>query len=206
MVELLGLGIVGGLGIGWVRRGSLSRLAAARLRLSWLVPVALALQMVMTRALGTDVPGWVLPVHALSYALLSVVILANRRRGGVGVLGAGLALNALVIFSNGGLMPQSPETLHVMHGGRVLESGQPVPRTKDIVLPREQTRLWWLSDVLTWPPGFPLRGVFSIGDVTLAAGLAWAIQARMRFGARTIRTVYAPVPAAAPLAARLCRP
>lgn len=183
MLELFSLAIASGLAVGWVCGGSLSRLAAVRLRLRWLVPVALGLQMFMTRALSTDLPWWLLPLHGLSYALLFAVIVANWSLGGVRLLGAGLALNALVIFANGGLMPQAPETLHVLHPGSAIEIGQHLPRTKDVVLPREQTRLWWLSDVFASPPGFAVRAVVSAGDVVLAIGLAWVVQALIRAGA-----------------------
>jgi hypothetical protein len=145
----------------------------------WLVPIALAAGVYITFGIGLHAPWWVLLLHLGAYALLAVVVIANRRVRGVPIIAVGLALNALVVGVNGGLMPQSPQTIHVKHPDETFTAGQHLPRTKDVVLPRESTRLWWLSDVLVTPEGLPDRGVMSVGDVVLAVGLGWCIQGLM---------------------------
>ncbi|MGH2355719.1 MAG: DUF5317 domain-containing protein [Chloroflexota bacterium] len=177
---MFGVAILAGVLAGWMRGGQLWAIGAARIRLAWLIPLGLAAQVVMIGATGLDVPWWVLPLHLATYALLFTTIVANWRMSGLPVIGVGLLMNALVIFSNGGLMPQAPETLHVMHAGEEIAIGQHIPRSKDVLLPRAQTHLWWLSDVVTMPRGSPVQMVFSLGDVVVALGLAWTVRGLMQ--------------------------
>ena len=41
-------------------------------------------------------------------------------------------------------------------------------------------RLWFLGDVFAVPASWPFANVFSIGDVLIAVGAAWAIVASTR--------------------------
>jgi hypothetical protein len=173
-----------GLIAGWASGGSLERLGSARLRLIWLAPLALAGQLYLVRALRTEVPWWVWSLHVGSYALLLAVVLANRRLPGLPVMGLGLLLNAAVIAANGGLMPQAPETAQLRHAGEALAVGRPIPGTKDVLLPRQATHLWWLSDYIVLPSGGHRPLVTSPGDIVLALGLAATVYGLMRPPAR----------------------
>jgi hypothetical protein len=97
------------------------------------------------------------------------------------VIGLGLLLNLTVILANGGYMPTSPEALQ--RGGYVASSpiipGTRLAKSKDIILPRAETRLWFLSDALVIPPPFPWPTVFSVGDVVIAAGTFLLVQQGM---------------------------
>jgi hypothetical protein len=108
--------------------------------------------------------------------LAVVFVLANRSLPGVRLALMGALANLVVIVANGGLMPTHPAALERAGMTAMLAhlpdpTGTRLPRSKDVVLPIEQTRLWWLSDVLISPP-LPRRTVMSPGDVLLAAGLA----------------------------------
>jgi hypothetical protein len=165
---------------GWLAGGSLLRAGSVRLRGLWLAPLALGMQVFLVRATGQEVPFWAGPLHVASYVLLLMVVLRNRRLWGMPLLGLGLALNALVIAANGGLMPLSPERFELRHAGSTVAIGERVPGSKDVLLPREETRLWWLSDTIALPTGGPRPMVASPGDLILAAGLAATVYGLMR--------------------------
>jgi len=186
-MTLFAAAIVAGLLLGWLLGGSMETLGRSTVRLIWLAPLALAVEAVIVRLVGLDVPPWVWPVHMAVYAALLVVVAANWRLPGISMLGLGLLLNATVIALNGGLMPEAPETLHIKHSGEQVAIGQHPPHSKDVVLPRDQARLWWLGDVITPPPEFPVQLVISAGDLFVATGIAWTIVGLMRHQARDQR-------------------
>ena len=98
------------------------------------------------------------------------------------LIGMGLLANLAVIAANGGFMPIEPHIVQLLgHSDRVqaLEPGYRVHQAKDVILLREDTRLWILSDILVIPPPSPLRSAFSLGDVLLIAGLFVLIQRSM---------------------------
>jgi len=83
---------------------------------------------------------------------------------------------------NGGCIPVTPEVLLTAgHQDLVysMESGARVVSSKDMILEREETTLWWLSDVFAVPRDWPLSGSFSLGDVVIVLGAFVLIQAAM---------------------------
>jgi len=177
---MLAAATAAGLVVGWLRGGSLATLGSFNPRIPHVVPLAFASQVVIARAVGAEVPWWVLPLHLGGYALLLAGIVANRGVPGVPLLATGLALNVIAISANGGLMPLAPERLSLNHADVQVEPGQHVPRTKGVLLPRGATRFWELTDVLALPEGLPNRGMFSVGDVAIALGVGWSVQGLMR--------------------------
>jgi hypothetical protein len=78
------------------------------------------------------------------------------------VVGAGAALNLVVVVANGGRMPVAPALAGVL-----------VQRTHlgQYVLMGSNTNLNWLGDWITasWPVGIP--GAYSPGDLVVAVGI-----------------------------------
>jgi uncharacterized protein DUF5317 len=147
--------------------GSLGALATVRLRLPWLLPAALALQVVAISLPG--VPGRLRPpLHVASYLLAGAFLVANRRLPGMPLLGLGAAANLLAIVANGGVMPASPDALAA--------AGLPPDRpgfANSAAL--DDPRLAFLGDVFAIPSGWPLANVFSVGDVLIALGAVVAV-------------------------------
>jgi hypothetical protein len=168
--QLIAAGALTGLIAGLLLRGRFTAIGEAHLRLWWLAVLALAVQVLLIRVAGGGMPWWVPAVHVASYVLLLVVVAANWRTFGLPLVGLGLLLNLVVIAANGGLMPQAPETAYLRHPDAV--AGEYLPNSKTVLLPRQSTRLWWLSDFIVLPSGRPLPLIASPGDLVLAAGMA----------------------------------
>jgi hypothetical protein len=134
--------------------------------------LALLAQVIAVRApLGdNDLPRRILFIA--SYCALLVFAAANVRRPGIAVLGLGVLLNFAAVAANGGLMAITPET--VLKTGDLPEDaviGEWLPGSKDVLLEREDVRLWSLTDRLTWDAVSPVFRAFSVGDVIILAGL-----------------------------------
>jgi hypothetical protein len=133
----------------------------------------------------------------LSYLILFVFVWANRRLPGMALIGVGLLCNLAAMLANGGYMPITPEAVQrIGHSGRVVAGagGLRVGLSKDIVLPREQTRLWFLGDIFLLPPPFPLPSAFSPGDVGVALGAFILVQAALCDGRRQVASMAALEP------------
>ncbi|MBI5030176.1 MAG: DUF5317 domain-containing protein [Chloroflexi bacterium] len=171
--------------IGLLRGGSLRRLGDLPLRWGWIALVALALQLYLAyfpEPVGQGLLSPQVGILAFSNLLILAVIWQNRRLPGIWLIGAGLLANLTVMLLNGGYMPITSEALtQVGHARNIVspETGSRVRATKDIVLPREATNLWWLSDIFILPPPFPIPSVFSLGDLFIALGAFWLIQQTM---------------------------
>lgn len=165
--------------------GKFRRLANLPLRAAWLAIVGFGLQIYIIYEPETMASGLLSPhtlVLIFSYLLLMVFVWINRRLPGMWIIGLGLIMNFTVMLANGGYMPISPEMVRrVGHEYELMgtEPGSRLVYTKDILLPREQTRLWFLADVFVLPPPFPIPTVFSPGDAVLAIGVSVLVFAAM---------------------------
>lgn len=173
---VLAVALVAGLVAGYALGGRLGNLEGLRLRVPWLVLVALALQLVVFSPLGRPLGETaIVTAHLGSYALLLAFAAANHRRASIVVVGVGIALNATVIAANGGYMPASARALEIAGHAAAAE-----PHNNS-ALADEGARLLPLGDVFAVPHWVPfIANVFSVGDVLIAAGVAIMLAAAMR--------------------------
>lgn len=175
LIAMFGLGLAAGL----LRGGSLRDLATLRVRHAWLPLLAFGLQasFVLFARDPASIPTWLRTfVLLITYGGMFGFLLLNRHLPGSRVLLAGAALNAAVMLANGGFMPVTPQALaRSGHTGYITTQGgdQFVRRSKDIVLEKEDTRLWLLSDVFGIPAPLPFSSNFSPGDLLIGLGAAW---------------------------------
>ena len=153
--------IVVGLALALALGGDLRRLTAYPLRLEWVAPAALAIQVVIFSGWVALPAGETACLHLLSYGLLVVFVLANARSMVLLPVVLGLALNALAIVANAGVMPVS--------GRAAAAAGITIPRDANVSL--HATHLRWLGDVFALPVRFPLANVFSVGDILIGFGM-----------------------------------
>lgn len=175
--------IFAGIVIALLRGGGLRHLAKLPLRLGWLAVVCLVAQLYVIYA-AADTLEAERSVHAFllvgSSAALMLVVWANRRMPAMALIGLGLFLNLIVMAANGGFMPVSREATMAAGTRSVQDSfqeGDRLPRSKDILLSRDNTRLWLLSDVIVTPQ--PLARVYSFGDLVVGAGVFMLLQVVM---------------------------
>lgn len=174
-------GVVVGVVVGFLGRGSLRRLGTLDLRLWWLAVLGFVAQVVPVPA-GLTVagvrfdPGAVL--LTVSYLLLLGFVLANLRTSGFPVMAIGFALNAAVVTANDG-MPVGASALRAAAGAgypaalRILSTSGGAKHH----LAGPGVLLRPLADVIGI--GRPVDAVLSVGDLFWVAGLAWVISAAM---------------------------
>jgi hypothetical protein len=172
-----------------LRGGKLAHLAQVSFHYGWLAVLAFAMQITVIyfpEARMDTLHPWNAFLIPVSYGLLFLVATLNRGLPGVPFIAVGLALNIVVMGLNGGLMPVTFEALRqagLEHMALGTANGARVMASKDIILSREATRLWFLSDVLVLGKPFPLSTVFSLGDVFLMLGACVLLQRIMLFRA-----------------------
>lgn len=170
------LGLATGIVRAWVKNRSYQpiRLQALGLVFIAYLPQFFAFFLPYTRS---RIPDSVIPyIQIISPALLLVFAWLNRKKPGITMLGLGLLSNFLVIALNGGMMPLSPANAQklIPPGAEVdLRIGERVGFGKDVLLPIEQTNLWFLSDIFTLPDWLGYRLAFSFGDILIALGAFW---------------------------------
>ena len=174
---ILAVAILVSVVIALLEGGQFSALADVPLRYGGLAVAAFAVQVFFIYQTPSQIAPGVWHWHALllvgSYLLLMGTVWINRHSHGIKLIGLGLLLNLVVMVANGGWMPVTPEAvISAGHADLVpsLASGMRIYSSKDIILLREETRLWVLSDILVVPRPFPVPSVSSIGDVLVALG------------------------------------
>ena len=161
-------------------RGDLRALATLRFRLPALLAAALVLQVLVITMFPGPATALRLAAYLSSYALAVAFLFLNRRVPGLWLAGAGALLNLLAIAANGGVMPATHGALATAGLG---STGEVFANAAYVA----HARLWFLGDVVAIPASWPLANVFSVGDVLIAVGAAWAILATTRRSARERR-------------------
>lgn len=175
-------GILLGLIAGLLAGGRLDNLLAVRLRWTLLIFVALAIRLGTEAALLREIAladQLRLPLLAAGFGVLGVALWVNRRLPGIGLALVGTALNTTAILVNGGYMPVWDQALAAA-GLTPAEIVSPIHFVIAADPPLEFLRQAGpLGDVIPLPLAL-LPNVFSIGDIMLAAGLAFFVFASLQ--------------------------
>jgi len=156
--------------------GDVRRLSQLRIRRIELLLAAFAVK-VAVALLGTThtqiAVNVARPLNVIGAVLLLAVVWFNRRIPGAVLFGAGLTLNLVAILAFGGRMPvllprdadPNSAVLTVLRGGL-----DPLH-----VALQHPLGLWFIGDILTIPGIGGHSSLVSIGDLLMAAGVAWLI-------------------------------
>ncbi len=131
------------------------------------------------------------PLNVIGAVLLLAAVWFNRRLPGALIFGAGLTSNLIVILSFGGRM-----SVLLPSGFDPTSPALPLLRTgldPLHVLLRHPQGLWFMGDVFTIPSLYGHSSLVSIGDLLMAAGVAWLI-IRWSQRAPEPRPAYGPSP------------
>jgi hypothetical protein len=169
---------------GFLFGGKIGRLGGVRVVWWWAGLAAFAAQNAAIGVVRGMAEGPAIALLVGSHVALVLVALLNTRLPGARVVLVGLAMNLACMLANGGLMPIAPETLAMTEHAVEWRigagtAGTWLQRSKDVILPADQTNLALLSDryVANLPGG--LSRVFSVGDVLLVAGMSMFVFAIM---------------------------
>ena len=165
--------IPAGILLGSLLRGRLDGLLDLKFRSAWLAIGGLLVQVVLFTELGDRLAGDLAPaIYVASTVAVLVALLRNVKLAGLPIAAVGSFLNLAAILANGGAMPADAAAL------RTAGFDGPGEHTNSVVLAEPALRP--LTDIFAVPAGVPLANVFSVGDVLIAVGVAWAIAAAMR--------------------------
>jgi hypothetical protein len=119
---------------------------------------------------GERLTWYLLPA---AHLLLVPFLLRNRSFWGLRFVLVGLLLNVAVMAANGGLMPVDEGAVAAVgrHEAGQLVMDARIPRTKNVLLARDETQLSVLSDSILLPLPKPFTKAISIGDVFIGIGL-----------------------------------
>ena len=159
-----------GLLLGWGLGGSIRNLAQLDVRLWWLVPVALLLQIAPIPRSDSGLLRY-LPFAALlaSFVLIAVVMAVNLRHRGFLLILLGVILNLIPIAVNQGMPVSGAAVIEV--GGSLSDVPREPGGKHHLREPGDQVT--FLADVIAVRE--PFKAVVSVGDLVMWLGAGWFV-------------------------------
>ncbi len=159
--------------VGFLLGGRLSGLARLQFRWAPLILAGLAVQLLLfadpvAERIGQFGP----PIYVGSTLAVLAGVVRNVSVAGMPLVVAGAASNIVAIAANGGFMPVSEAALRA--NGRTPAT---IYSNSRLI---EDPALEPLTDIFAMPAWMPLANVFSVGDLLIGAGIAYAIASAMR--------------------------
>lgn len=174
-IEALLLGVA----VGLFRGGSVKNLRTAHIRMPVLLVLAFLVQVLVSFMLLAGSSFFInqrLIFYAISYGLLFVALFANLNNKAVWLVVLGSLLNFAVIFLNGGTLPIAIEALEKAGFNNRLELIQAGRLVQYELIEGSGNWLGFLGKRLTPPAMYPIKQVFSLGDVLISVGVFLWIQ------------------------------
>ncbi|HHW48965.1 MAG TPA: DUF5317 domain-containing protein [Clostridiaceae bacterium] len=168
------LPIVLGFAMGIAMKGKLGNVLNFRLEKAWILLLAFVIQagaQIMSFNGLTGINDYTVIIQGCVIILLLIGFWYNRKYAGIIIMSFGFFLNAIVMMLNGGKMPVSYDILQKNNLREALDLLLAGRDSKHALID-ENTKLWFLSDVIYMPGIFRYAGgLVSIGDLVIAAGI-----------------------------------
>ncbi|WP_152640007.1 DUF5317 domain-containing protein [Clostridium aceticum] len=174
--------IVLGLIIGKIRGGQFKRLGTTTLRFSWIILLAFSLRLAVSVMISLGQPlviQYRMIFYLLSYSILFIALFFNMHFKCMWLIAIGSITNFLAILLNKGSMPINMTTLENFGFSNMMTSIElgALPQ----YIPMEEAALYsiYLGKGLSMPSIYPLKQIFSIGDLLMAVGIFFLVQHMM---------------------------
>jgi uncharacterized membrane protein (Fun14 family) len=177
-------GVIFGLIVGFLRRGSLKGFASLNLKYGWMFPLLLLVQFVVY-ALQSHIV-WVAAASTYTFMLVYIIgfvfLWLNRKESALLVVLVGAFLNFLVMLANGGRMPVSLEAAEAVLDPYYVEILRNGTLYGKHAIMTAHTHLAFLGDIIPLAKPYYKQQVISIGDVVESIGIFLYIQKVMLSG------------------------
>jgi MFS family permease len=187
---MLLIAIILGVAFGLLAGGRITNLLSAQLRFGALIIAGLILRLGSQWLIdqGVDLADQLrVPLYATSFGLLVVALWLNRSQPGLLLAMVGIGANGVAVHLNGGYMP-----VYLPAAELVGFTAADLSPTFHVLLPKDLGLDFLLAggplgDII--PIAIPfLTNVISIGDVLLAAGVAWFLFSAIARGSSDVDT------------------
>ncbi len=178
-------GLILGIIIGRIRGGNLRYLTNFIFRSSLLLVFALILQ------LGTSILVSIgnetainnkMILYTLSYVMLFIALFFNFERKSVWIIFIGAVANFVALALNKGSIPINAVLLEKMGFENMLQSFEIGAMPNYIDIGNAHSFSVHLAKKFTTPAYYPLKQIFSIGDILISLGLLIFVQSVMQIG------------------------
>ena len=161
--------------IGLIRGGKWQNFITFKFRKTWLVILAMVIQLAIFNPLWDKYVGAGMLnnyLYVLSIAILVIFLLVNIDISGLRILGLGIVSNGVAIVANGGHMPSSLEALKRILPQETISQLQSGSAAYNVVLITSETKFSFLCDLFY----IPHINVYSVGDILIALGAFITVQ------------------------------
>lgn len=188
-------GLVLGIIIGKLRGGEIGNLGKFMFRSSFLLVFALILQISTSILISVGNERVIdnrMTLYIISYIMLFIVLFLNLGRKSVWLILVGAMANFAAIVLNGGSMPIDIVLLEKMGFQNMLQSIKIGAMPNYININEAYSFTFYLAKRFATPKYYPLKQIFSIGDIFISLGLLIFTQgimqtSRSRYSSKVIR-------------------
>ncbi|HZK56813.1 MAG TPA: DUF5317 domain-containing protein [Clostridia bacterium] len=178
-------GLILGMIIGKLRGGKIEQLGKFMFRSSFLLVFALILQIGTSILISIDnkvVVNNRMILYIISYIMLFIVLFLNLGRKSVWLILIGAIANFTALVLNGGSMPIDIALLERMGFKNMLESFKVGSMLNYVDINKAYSFTPYLGKKFATPRIYPLKQIFSIGDIFISLGILTFTQGIMQAG------------------------